>query len=165
MSHRVAFEVFYEGAYPRVLRAVRPLVESPAAAQDVTQEAFARAYMRWDALDPVENIEGWVIGVARNLALSRLRHIKVALRKRPPIREETTDPIPAAIGRVDLARAMKELPPRQREVLGMHYLEDLPVQEIAARLGISPNNVKVSLHRGRTALSHELGRTDEHVDE
>jgi RNA polymerase sigma-70 factor (ECF subfamily) len=53
--------------------------------------------------------------------------------------------------------AVRRLPGRQAQVVALHYLEDRSVADIAAVLDISPDTVKVHLHRGRKALASALG--------
>ncbi len=55
--------------------------------------------------------------------------------------------------------AVRRLPERQAQVVALHYLEDRSVADIAAVLEISPDTVKVHLHRGRKALASALGCT------
>ena len=65
--------------------------------------------------------------------------------------------------RIDLARAVDSLPEIYRAVLHRHYYEELPLVEIAARLGISTGAAKVRLHRGREAIRRRLaGQADGH---
>ncbi|MGQ0630214.1 MAG: SigE family RNA polymerase sigma factor [Sporichthyaceae bacterium] len=156
MRQGLGFDAFYADAYPRVLRAVAPLAGTSAEAQDATQEAFARAYVRWAAVSEADSPEAWVIRVGKNLAISRLRRLRVAARHLFSHREEATDPMPGVVNRVDLVSALDGLPPKQRQILGLHYLEDVSVQDIATRMDMTPGNVKVNLHRGRAALRERL---------
>jgi RNA polymerase sigma-70 factor (ECF subfamily) len=57
---------------------------------------------------------------------------------------------------VTLMAALEQLPRVQREAIAMHHLADLPVNEIAAALGVPPGTVKARLSRGRAALAHLL---------
>ncbi|MEP6851318.1 MAG: sigma-70 family RNA polymerase sigma factor [bacterium] len=58
--------------------------------------------------------------------------------------------------RLDVEQAVSALPRRQRQVVTLHYLADLPVNEVAAVLGISPGSVKSCLHDARTTLRTTL---------
>jgi RNA polymerase sigma-70 factor (ECF subfamily) len=57
--------------------------------------------------------------------------------------------------------AVRRLPRRQAQVVALHYLDDLPVSEIAATLGVAEGTVKATLYRGRAALARVLGYDDE----
>jgi RNA polymerase sigma factor (sigma-70 family) len=63
-----------------------------------------------------------------------------------------------------LAQALRTLPIRQRQVLVLHYLVDLPVEEVAHTLGMPNGTVKILLSRGRHALAAKLGETAEVLD-
>ena len=67
-------------------------------------------------------------------------------------------PVLAAARRTAVLEAMRALPERQREVLALHYLADLPVAEIATTLRVPEGTVKSRLMRGREALAAELGK-------
>lgn len=149
------FAEFYDDAYSRVVRSVRGLVASMHEAEDLAQDAFARAYTKWETVSQHPEPEAWVKLVALNLGRSRLRRIRVAAKKMAT-RDHVSDSHEALVQNIDLDRALKLLPPRQRTVLEMHYLEDLSVKEVAQILGASETSVKTNLHRGRTRLSQVM---------
>jgi RNA polymerase sigma-70 factor, ECF subfamily len=125
-------------------------------AQDVVQEAFCRALARWSKLVRYDDPVAWVRRVAWNLATSRWRRTRTALRvlqRQRPDRGQVAGPEP---DRVALVAALATLPPAQRRVIVLHYLADLPITEIADREGVAPGTVKSWLHRGRTALAAQL---------
>lgn len=123
-------------------------------AQDVVQEAFCRALARWPKLSRYDDPVAWVRRVAWNLATSRWRRARTALRVLRRQRVEHTDgPDP---DRVALVAALATLPPAQRRAVVLHYLADLPVAEIADREGVATGTVKSWLHRARAALAAEL---------
>jgi RNA polymerase sigma-70 factor, ECF subfamily len=149
------FADFYAAAARRIVRHAYALTGSLADAQDVTQEAFARAWQRWDRVRELNSSEAWVRRVATNLAVSRLRRARTARAAAwqlaacvvPEISPDT----------VALVAALRKLPERQRIVLVLHYLADLPVAQIAAELGCPAGSVKAWLSRGRTALALAVG--------
>jgi RNA polymerase sigma-70 factor (ECF subfamily) len=59
---------------------------------------------------------------------------------------------------------LRTLPVRQRQVLVLHYLVDLPVEEVAHTLGMPNGTVQSLLSRGRQALAAKLGETEEVLD-
>jgi RNA polymerase sigma-70 factor (ECF subfamily) len=121
-----------------------------AEAQDVVQEAFCRALSRWRTLSRYEDPQAWVRKVAWNLATSRWRRVKTAMSFASRYGEQSFDePDPTWL---DLRDALAKLPSRQRQALVLHYVADLPIQEIAAITGVAVGTVKSWLHRGRTAL-------------
>jgi RNA polymerase sigma-70 factor, ECF subfamily len=145
------FDQFYGATARRVVRHAYALTGNLADAQDVAQEAFARAWQRWDSVRTYDSPEAWVRRVATNLATSRLRRDRTAraaahqliARDVPEISPDT----------VALVAALRTLPERQRVVLVLHYLADLPVGQIAAELRCPIGSVKAWLSRGRVALA------------
>ena len=132
-------------------------------AEEVVQEAFTRAAARWSRLRDYDVPEAWVRRVAMNLVTDRARtlrrHTKAMLKLRPP-----PEALPASVEALALAQALRTLPVRQRQVLVLHYLVDLPVEEVAHTLGMPNGTVKSLLSRGRHALAAKLGETEEVLD-
>lgn len=119
-------------------------------ASDAGAEAFARALAAPAAIrDPA----AWVWRVAFRVATSLLR-TPVGTAGDPETSYEMDDRI------VDVIRALKELPDRQRAVFVLFYLDDRPTAEIAGLLGMAPATVSVHLHRARRKLRAILGDDD-----
>jgi RNA polymerase sigma-70 factor (ECF subfamily) len=144
----------YEREFATVFRAALLLCGDPAAAEDATQEAFARALVRWGRLAGKPWAAGWVMTTAMNVA-------RRAMRRRSVLPERQAPPAVDRDMRLDVRSAIRELPPRQQEAIALHYLLDLPVLETAAVMGVSEGAVKQHLARGRTALGGRLGVSDE----
>jgi RNA polymerase sigma factor (sigma-70 family) len=122
--------------------------------RDVTQEALARAYARWRTVAGYD--EAWVARVATNLAIGRWR------KRRPtvPIDDRyagtQTDPAVAALERYGLVQILRRLPRRQREVVALRYLADLPEREVARVLKTTVGSVKQHAHRAMVRLRSDL---------
>jgi RNA polymerase sigma-70 factor, ECF subfamily len=145
------FDDFYGAAARRIVRHAYALTGNLADAQDIAQEAFARAWQRWDLVRGYDSPEAWVRRVATNLATSRFRRDRVA---RTAVRRLIAPEAPE-IGpdTVALIAGLRQLPERQRIVLVLHYLADLPVGQIAAEMRCPVGSVKAWLSRGRAALA------------
>ncbi len=112
--------------------------------EDIAQETMARALVRWKKVSAYA--EPWVVRVAGNLAIDRAR-------ARQRTRGVPTHDLPALDAqRVDLQRALVALSPKQREVVILRYLVDLPEAEVAQSLGVSVGTVKTHASRGLAAL-------------
>jgi RNA polymerase sigma factor (sigma-70 family) len=117
-------------------------------AEDVAQETMARALVRWRKV--AAYAEPFVIRVAGNLAVDHVR------KQSRPRRMVVTD-VPAPDGRrVDLQQALLALSPRQRDVVVMRYLADLPEADVAATLKCSVGTVRTHASRGLAALRRVL---------
>lgn len=154
------FEQFYVATRARVLRAVSLVAESHEDARDCVQEAFVRAAARWPSLRE-DTAEAWVRRVALNLALDSHRRTRV--RHRLALRLTSRDAIEPPAGLVpDVIWAVRHLPRPQQEVVVLHHLLDMTVEDVARDLGRSQNTVKTQLVRGRARLA-ELLRIDVEV--
>ncbi len=155
MEPRADFELFFHDAYERLVRVLLVMAGSPAEAEDLVQEAMARAYGRWDRVGAMASPIGYVYRSAVNLHRSRLRRLRTALRLR------RVDPVVDAIGnselRLSLQRALEALPPAQRDAVVLVDWLGLEAAEAGAVLGIEPASVRGRLHRARITLREQLG--------
>ena len=146
------FEYFYSAMYRPLLRALIPVVLDAAAAEELAQEAFLRAYRNWSRLSSYDDPQGWLYRVAMRLAVSRWRRLRSAAaalsRYGPPTPTSGPDETSVAV-----FAALSRIPPAQRQVLVMHHMLGYPVAEVAAELGIPVGTVKARLSRGRAALA------------
>jgi len=118
-------------------------------------EAYARAFVRWSRVGGYDLAEAWVRRVALNLAAmadrSLRRRARALLRLgRPPHVPELS---PEAI---DVHDALRALPLGQRQVIVLHHLVGLPVEQVAQELRLAPGTVKSRLARGRAAMAGHL---------
>lgn len=156
------FDEFYGAHFGPLVAQIRAGTNDLAEAQDIVQEAFCRAWGRWDRLVEYEDPFGWVRRVAWNLAVSRWRRRRTVrdflLRQRPQhVAGPTAD-------RLDLDVALSRLPVNQRRAVALYYLADLGTAEIAEDCGVSESTVRSWLHRARTALAKDLKEHAEEVD-
>jgi RNA polymerase sigma-70 factor, ECF subfamily len=133
---------------------------SRALAEDVVQEALARAWERSERGERIESVGAWVAKVALNLARSRWRRA-VAERKAWGRLGSPGSVAPPDVEGEDVRRALRRLPRRQREVTVLRYYGGLEVKEIARTLGVSEGTVKTSLHRARERLVKALQEPDQ----
>ena len=151
------FESFYKVQYPHVYRAVYLATSDQDAAFDATQEAFKRAYARWWRLSRHDWAGGWVMTTALNAAKRAWR-----TSSREVSNEEVpADTIPAPTAqRVDIATALRELPPKQRTTTVLYYLGDQTIPAIANVMGVSEGTVKAHLAQARKKLRDALEVVD-----
>ncbi|MEV1287771.1 sigma-70 family RNA polymerase sigma factor [Micromonospora sp. NPDC049679] len=142
----------YSGSFRRLVVQLYAVTGDLGEAQEAVQEAFVRAAARPRLFAALDNHEAWLRRVALNVARSRYRRHRLlrGLLHRigpPPVVPETS------AEHVALMQAMRQLPRSQRDTLALHYLADLPVNEVAEALGVSAGTVKSRLSRGRQALA------------
>jgi RNA polymerase sigma-70 factor (sigma-E family) len=148
------FDDFYVATGRRIVRHAYALTGNIADAQDIAQEAFARAWQRWDTVRACDSPEAWVRRVATNLATSRFRRDRTARAAAHELLAATVPEISA--NTVALVAGLRKLPERQRVVLVLHYMADMPVGQIATELRCPAGSVKAWLSRGRDALAAML---------
>ncbi len=126
------------------------LVDSRAVAEEIVQEAFASVAGRWDELDrPGGYLRTCVVNGCRSV----LRRREAQRRLDPP---HAVLPVEAPTELVELHEALATLPDRQRLVLVLRYLHDLPDPEIAEVVGCRPATVRTLAARGLAALRKDL---------
>lgn len=149
-SSHAEFEQAFRDLYPRAFALARRLVRDRTVAEDLAAETMARAYARWDRLDP-ERRPGWVLRVTSNQAIDLMR------RKGHTFAPGVIDLEDDTVRRIALAKELRRLPSRQRDTIALRYLGDLTEEQAAACLGISVGSVKTHTHRGLAALRRGLG--------
>jgi RNA polymerase sigma-70 factor (ECF subfamily) len=150
-----SFAAFYTASYQRLLGQLFAVTGDLAEAENLLQEAYARAFARWAQVHAYDRPEAWVRRVALNLAAvaaKRLRRRAVALWRLgpPPVLPELSPEL------LDLHKALRTLPLGQRQVIVLHHLVGLPVEEVARELRVPTGTVKSRLARGRGALAQVL---------
>ena len=144
----------YAACYDRLVRVLTLVAGDRAEAEDVVQEAFVRLVPRWSKISTYDDPEAWVRAVAFRILSNRFRRARnavVAARRSDDLRRDQGSEI--STDGVDIARALTALPVGQRQVVVLHHLLDLPVDEIAQALGVPVGTVKSRLSRARLALA------------
>ena len=157
-----AFEALYRRHTGRVHGVIARLVGGAGArAEDLTQEAFVRAWQALPGYRFESKFTTWLHKLAVNTALMELRS-----RRSRPSEDESEDPF-ASIGTMDsaghatalgmdLEGAVATLPPRARAVLVLHDVEGWKHEEIANELDMAVGSSKAQLHRARKLLRAKL---------
>ena len=156
---REPFERFYEREFRSVVGLAYALSGSRSASEDLAQEAFIAAHRNWDRIGAYDKPEAWVRRIVANRSVSRFRRrvseTKALTRLAGFNRDQAILP-ELPVEAEAFWGSVRKLPKRQAQAIALHYLEDLPVAEIADILECSPNTVKVHLHKGRQQLAERL---------
>lgn len=156
-----AFEALVHRYERRVYAFVSQFCRHPEDAREITQDSFVRAFQALDRLDTQQSFGPWLFTIARRKCVD-------FHRRRTPSSEELPEELPApgpspdanAAERDDThllwAKVRQALPPRQYEVVWLHYAEAMGVAEIAGVLELTPTHVKVLLFRARQRLAEHF---------
>ncbi|HCF58174.1 MAG TPA: RNA polymerase subunit sigma-70 [Myxococcales bacterium] len=160
---REAFTELVRRCQGRVFGLCYRLVGERDGASDAAQETFARAFAALGSYDPGQRFDVWVLRIARNLCYDQLR------RKgfQPALDEEATvaavDLSPSVEARLeqaqairDLESALEKLPPRDREILALYYVQRRTTRDIAEIVGTAPGTIMARLFRARAKLRELL---------
>jgi RNA polymerase sigma-70 factor, ECF subfamily len=156
-----AFEALIRRHDRRVYRAVRAILRDEDEVEDAMQEAWLHAYAHLDAFQGTAAFATWLVRIALNAALSRVRRRTRAAPGAPG--EATMEPASDSEERASarevvvlLERAIDGLAAPYRLVFVLRAVEGLSTAETAAALGITEAATKVRLHRARSALRRRL---------
>ena len=152
---RRAFDRLYE-RHARMVHAIL-LSRVPATdAEDLVQEVFLSAVRHLDSLLEPDRFGPWVAQMARNRAVDHLRARKIHIEY-----QDLTGRMDAPKSEAhDVLRVIRTLPEAYQETLLMRLCEEMTGPEIAARTGLTPDSVRVNLHRGFKLLRAALGEED-----
>jgi RNA polymerase sigma factor (sigma-70 family) len=130
------------------------LLGSRTEAEEVAQEALARAFVRWKSVSGHD--EPWVARVATNLAIGRWRRRRPTVVFRDDLGALGPAPDALALERLGLIEALSRLPRRQREAVALRYLADLSEREVAAAMHTTVGSVKQHTYRAIARLRLDL---------
>lgn len=154
------FAEFYLARGPALRRTAYLIVRDWHHAEDLTQQAFVRIYAAWPRIRR-ESAEAYARKAVVNACLSDLR------KRRPETPTETLPdgPVTSRDTPLDVGQVLALLPQRQRAIVALRFLDDLPVAEVARALGIAEGTVKSQTSRAlETLRAHlpELVFSEEH---
>jgi RNA polymerase sigma-70 factor (ECF subfamily) len=138
----------------------------PVDAGDLTQEVFVVMWRRWGEYQPSRPLRAWLAGIVYKVAHRHLTRSRRFLVGQTP---EVSDPAAAqdeqlatARARSQLLRALDQLTPVQRAAVVLHYLDELPMREVAAVQGVPLFTAYTRLRSGRHALARTMGAARGH---
>jgi RNA polymerase sigma factor (sigma-70 family) len=158
-TQRLDFAEFYRESRDDCLRTVLVSVGDRDMAQDLVDEAFARACASWRTVSRHPAPAAWVVRTALNANISRWRRhrreVSVAdpgtVADLPTVQWASESPVDPKI-----MAALMRLPARQRQVVALRLFLDLDTARTGQVLGIAPSTVKAHLARAITALRNDL---------
>lgn len=122
-------------------------------ADDIVQEVFISAYKNLATLQNKNAVGGWLAMIARNRAVEFFRRLKPT-EELSEDAHRLEDPLAKAH---EILSAIRSCPEAYKETLVLRLVEGMTGPEIAERTGLTPNSVRVNLHRGMKILRQKLG--------
>ncbi len=156
---RAAVTALYHEHALGLIRLAHIMLGNRASAEDVVHDAFCGLYRRWEHLDDPNRALGYVRSSVLNGCRTALRRSRLAdlVGACQPSAASAEAVVLSGEERREVVRALRKLPERQREVLVLGYYLDLPDEQIAGDLGISPSTVRSTRHRALASLERLLG--------
>ncbi|MBI3648606.1 MAG: SigE family RNA polymerase sigma factor [Actinobacteria bacterium] len=156
-----SFEALCRSEYSNIVKTALLITGDLEEAKDLAQEAFSRAFERWDRVSRLERPGAWLQTVVTNLAISWRRKQRVRLRSISRMRP----PAPSADegSEVDVLSALQALTPAERSAVVLRFYADLPYEQVADALHKKPGTVRALTSRGVSRMRQLLGeeeRTD-----
>ncbi len=155
--------------YPRVYSFVSHL-SGISRAEDLTQEAFARALEALPRFNGDYRFGPWVLRIAKNVCIDEARRdvhraaptdpVELPSLETAPRADDVWESMSRQLSTATVHRALTRLPKRQRTVLVLRELEEMSYADIANMLGINSRAVEISLARARSRFRLELARLD-----
>lgn len=152
--------------YTMLLRMTR----NPAEADDLTMEAFNKAFSQLHAFSPTNTFSSWLFSIASHHGIDHIRHnrlqtvplssMEVSLDgelREYPVPSGDANPEEQMIGSQTyrlMHEVVAKLPPRYRKIVEMRYFDELSINDISVRLRMPEGTVKVQLSRARQLLGH-----------
>ncbi len=164
-----AFERIYQLHSRRVYSLCLRMMGNTAEAEDLAQEAFLQLFRKIHTFRGESAFSTWLHRLTVNVVLMRLRRktaVEASLEQMTEPDEETGGPpreigaedlgLAGSVDRVNLERAVAQLPPGYKQVFALHDIQGYEHNEIAELMGCSIGNSKSQLHKARTRLRELL---------
>ena len=146
----------YRREYASLVRLASILLDDRGACEEVVQDAFVKALVKWRTIRDPERAPAFLRSVVLNGARSQLRRRAVAHRRAQPAPDSVDSDEARAVESRRMVVALRRLPARQRECLVLRFYLDLSERQIAESLHLSPGAVKTHTHRGLANLARRL---------
>lgn len=158
------FESEVDAAYPALARAAVVLCWSKADAEDVVQETMLRMCKSYDSFRGDSSFLTWVYAILVRVAeAANRRRSKTLPAEYAAHQAQELPPVDNAViddeNKRRMIDAIRSLPQRQREMITLHFLQELPYAEIAGALGVSVGTVKATVFAAKKSLRSALTAT------
>lgn len=155
---REAFQVFFQDAYPQVVRFAQSRLRNWQLAEDMTQDAFVRVWEDRQKIEPAKSLKAYIFTLVAHAVIDHYRHEKVKQRHAErvvidgPMVSEAVDPTREQ----EIMRAIEDLPEKESTVFQLNRFAGLTYAETAKYLDVSPKTVEKHMSRALVRLGRSL---------
>lgn len=165
--NQLEFRDFVKDNQNKIFRFALRLIPKEDDAKDIVQDVLIKIWDRRDELAKIENLDGWMFTVTRNLCIDRIRakkmHLDINTQVQVEDKEDTPEEQTTKSQLLGLMRKLiDEMPEKQKLVIHLRDIEGLSYDEIAESIGIPLAQVKVNLHRARLSLKEKIIKSGLH---
>lgn len=167
-----AYEVLVARYEKAVVAAANSVIHAKYMAEDAAQDAFITAWMKLNVLREPEKYGAWVCRIAKNCAKNmvvRMRsYLSLDALENAVAEDMRSNPeilLVSAEEKEQLYGSISALSEKVKQVIHLHYFEELSIAEIADRMRVSEGTVKAQLHSGRKQIRKGLGAMNENVND
>jgi RNA polymerase sigma-70 factor, ECF subfamily len=174
-GHEDGFRTLVSRHQRAVYNLLVQMLRNPSQAEELTQDAFLKAFKALRSFDSRFKFSNWILRIAHNAAIDQIRRVgpqEVSLDEPPeeggpgPVAERLVDPAAEDgerhVQRRELGAALNaalgRLRPEYRRLVVLRYQEELGYEEIAQVTGLPLGTVKSHLHRARAEMAEDLRR-------
>ncbi|MDT7833154.1 sigma-70 family RNA polymerase sigma factor [Flavobacteriaceae bacterium S356] len=167
ISFNFLLDLFWSDVYGYQLKRIK----NENDAEDVTIQAFSRAFDRIDSYNEKYTFKTWLITISKNIHIDMSRKKKTSIRAEHSngqhqeayqVADDNPTPEDKIITEQNLAkllRDIKQLKPKYQEVIQLRYFQELSYKEISEQIGEPMNNVKVKLLRAKKLLAEIIKKS------
>jgi RNA polymerase sigma-70 factor (ECF subfamily) len=159
-QHGRDFERAVNEVYPALMRSAHVLCWSAQDVEDVVQETMLQALRGYASFQGRSSPITWCYTILTRVAAAANQRRRRAPVKHERMQRDGLPPVDAALIEDETARlmvdAIRALPDRQREVLTLHFLQDLSYEQIASALGLAIGTIKATIHAAKSSLRKTL---------
>lgn len=154
------FEQIYNAYWDKVFRLCLGYFNDYALAQDLAQDVFVRVWQYLPTFKGKSDIGTWIFRIATNVCLRQSQRQKNVSQTGIPLEVLASESAEKSVQVQALYKAISELSEIDRLIISL-YLEEMKQSEISQIIGISEINVRVRIHRIKTALAKKMKKNEE----
>lgn len=151
------FRTLFQKFYPDMVKVALFYVRDNAAAEDITQEVFAKLWENFNRTESIENLKGYLQYAVKNRSLNYLGHLQVVDKYQQAYLQHLKEDEQSPEEYIHLVqKLLSQLPEKRRKVLEMSVVESMSYQEISIELNISVNTVKDHIKKAYAFLREKM---------